>query len=168
VWNATDILMAIPPYIILDTGPLSNCVVRIGQGNGASLSLSEQCRQWLTECESEGASILVPAITYYEVLREIERRGATAQRQRLRDYSFQAGRFIPLTTSHLEIAASLWAQARNSGNPTANDTSLDGDILLCAQVQSLQLPLTDYVVATTNTKHLQRFVNAAEWQSIVP
>jgi hypothetical protein len=156
-----------PPFIILDTGPLSNCVVKIGKSS-ASLSVSEQCRQWLTDCERGGATILVPAIAYYEVLREVERRGATAQRQRLRDYCFQAGRFIPLTTTHLETAAILWGQARNTGLALADDTALDGDTILCAQVQSLGIATTDYIVATTNTKHLKTFVSVAEWQDITP
>lgn len=163
-----------PSIVILDTGVLSNCVVQISSRHGASttsnaaidLSHSERCRRWLTECERNGATILVPAITYYEVLREIECRNAVAQRRRLVEYCFQPGRFIPLTTAHLEGAATLWAQARNMGIPTANDQALDGDIILCAQVQSLGLTVADYVVATTNTKHLTRFINAEEWEKI--
>jgi hypothetical protein len=64
------------------------------------------------------AMILVPAVAYYEVPREIERRTATSQGQRLRQYCFQPDRFIPLTTAQLELAAALWGQARGAGIPT--------------------------------------------------
>ncbi len=111
--------------------------------------------------------LLVSAIIYYETLREIERRNATAQRRRLLEYCFQPGRFLPLTTAHLESAALLWAQARNTtGTPTGSSEALDGDMILCAQVQSLGLAETDYVVATTNTKHLTQHVHAELWQNI--
>jgi predicted nucleic acid-binding protein len=157
-----------PQVIILDTGPLSNCVVNRMPDAGEPLSPSQACRLWLTECENRGATVLVPAIAYYEVLREIERREATAQRQRLQTYCFAPGRFIPLATAHLESAARLWAQARKTGTPTASDNALDGDTILCAQVLSLNLPDTQYVVATTNPKHLGQFVRVEEWQNINP
>ena len=155
-----------PRTIFLDTGVLSNCVVPISAS--PTLTLSEQCRRWLIDCEHNGADILVPSIAYYETLREIERRQAEIQRKRLVEYCFMAGRFIPVTTRHLEEAARLWAHARLSGAPTANDAALDGDMILCAQVLSLKLPDTDYIVATTNTKHLKLFVQADDWQNIQP
>jgi hypothetical protein len=157
-----------PTIIVLDTGPLSNCVVPISSNSGAPSSPSQACRQWIGACERAGATILVPAIAYYEVLREIERRNASSQRRRLQQYCFQPGRFIPLTTAQLELAAELWGEARRAGIPTASAASVDGDVILCAQVQSLGVAQLDYVVATTNTRHLSRFVNAVEWQGIVP
>jgi predicted nucleic acid-binding protein len=119
-------------------------------------------------CEYAGATILVPGIAYYEVLREIERRTATAQKTRLQRYCFQPGRFIPLTTAQLDLAAQVWGEARRGGTPTANDAALDGDMILYAQAQSLGLSSADYVVATTNPAHLTRFVNATEWQHVTP
>jgi hypothetical protein len=90
----------------------------------------------------------------------------------MKQYCFQSGRFMALTTDHLEEAALLWAQARNTGTPPTSDEALDGDVILCAQVQSfvksLGITTADYVVATTNTKHLAPFVNAADWQTIAP
>lgn len=141
-------------------------MVHIGRC-GTIPTTSELCRAWLTDCERAGAIILVCAIAYYETLREIERRGATAQRTRLVSYCFQPGRLVPLNTGHLEAAALLWAQSRNTGTPLASDDALDGDTILCAQVRILGLDTADYVVATTNTKHLSAWVNAKEWQNIV-
>ncbi len=157
----------IPKIIVLDTGVLSNCAVRIGIGS-EERTPSESCREWLTDCERAGILLLVPAIIYYETLREIERRKAAVQRQRLVDFCFKTDRFVPLTTAHLERAALIWAQSQNSGNTTAGKGALDIDLTLCAQVQSLGLTAADYVVATTNTRHLTEYVNAQEWQSIVP
>lgn len=131
--------------------------------------MTEACRDWLRECDLAGNSILVPAIAYFEVLRELERLNAHAQIARLKQFCFQEpDRFLPLTTAHLEEAARLWAISRNAGAPTASDTSLDGDLLLCAQVQSLSLASESYVVATTNVRHLAPFVNCDLWSNIIP
>ncbi|HVA92937.1 MAG TPA: nucleic acid-binding protein [Chloroflexota bacterium] len=157
-----------PPIIILDTGPLSNCVVQVSSKPGVPSTPSQACRKWLTACERDGATILVSAIAYYEALREIERRIATNQGRRLKQYCFQPGRFIPLTMAQLDLAAELWGQTRRIGVPTAGDAALDGDVILCAQVRSLGLASANYVVATTNTRHLAIFVNAVEWQNIIP
>ncbi|MGH2344773.1 MAG: nuclease [Chloroflexota bacterium] len=110
----------------------------------------------------------MPAIAYYEALREIERRAAANQGLRLKQFCFQPGRFIPLTTLQLDMAAVLWGQTRRTGVPTAADDALDGDVILCAQVRSLGLGSVDYVVATANVRHLTLFVNAVEWQHITP
>jgi predicted nucleic acid-binding protein len=111
----------------------------------------------------------VPAICYYETLRELERMSATAQITRLKAFIFaDPDRFIPLTTSHLEDAAKLWAQARNAGTPTASPDALDGDVILAAQALSLGLLPRDFVVATTNVAHLAQFVPANLWTNIIP
>jgi len=114
-----------PAIIILDTGVLRNCVVQISNPSGGKLTPSEFCRQWLTDCERGGAAILVPAIIYYETLREIERLRAVAQRKRLIECCFQSNRFIPLTTAQLESAAQLWAQARNTGSLARDQSPID-------------------------------------------
>ncbi|MDJ0904332.1 MAG: hypothetical protein QNJ55_36680 [Xenococcus sp. MO_188.B8] len=63
---------------------------------------------------------------------------------------------------------SLWAEARNKGLPTADDLSLDADVIICAQYQLLaeKYPGRYVVIATTNIKHLSRFTEVKEWQNI--
>jgi hypothetical protein len=63
-------------------------------------------------------------------------------------------------------AARLWAQARQQGQPTAGDKTIDGDMILVAQAVTFGVP--DIVIATTNVGHLSRFVAAELWQSITP
>ena len=96
-----------PSIIVLDTGPLSNSVIPFAKQGKAHTS-SQKCRQWISECEQSGAALFVPAICYYEVLRELERRRATAKIRRLQEFVFgEHDRFIPLTTPHLEAAARM-------------------------------------------------------------
>lgn len=157
-----------PSIIVLDTGPLSNCVVPSGLP-GEMLTPSQQCRKWIEDCEQSGVLLLVPAICYYETRRELERRNAAAKMKRLEQFVFSiANRYIPLTTAHLEEAARLWGVARNSGRAMASVDALDADVILCAQALSLGLSPADYVVATTNVSHLSQFVSCAEWSTIVP
>ena len=150
--------------IIIDTFPASSVAKR----GGKVRSLLDECRDWIEECEAAGHTILVPAVVYYEVLRELELRNASSQVERLRTFCLQPERFMPLVTAHLEVAARLWAGARRSGLPTAAPQALDVDVTLAAQVLGLELDPDAYVVATTNPNHLSRFVSCRDWSTIRP
>jgi hypothetical protein len=58
----------------------------------------------------------------------------------------------------------FWAQARQQGQPTADDKALDGDVMLAAQ--GITLGITDAVNATTDVGHLSRFAPAVLWADI--
>ena len=151
--------------IVLDSFPLS-CV---GKSRSEPPTLTDRCRQWVVDCISAGHSVRVPALAYYETLRELERLGATAQISRLRAFCFsEPGRFLPLETAHLEAAAKLWAEARNAGLATADQSAIDGDALIAAQALSLGLTNGHLVVATTNPAHLSRYVAAELWSDVIP
>jgi predicted nucleic acid-binding protein len=67
--------------------------------------------------------------------------------------------YLPLTTAAIRQAAVFWAQARQQGQPTADDRALDDDVILAAQ--AITLGVTDVVIATTNVGHLSRLAPAA-------
>ena len=58
----------------------------------------------------------------------------------------------------------FWAQARQQGQPTADDKARDGDVILAAQ--AITLGVTDVVMATTHVGHLSRLAPAASWPDI--
>ncbi len=91
--------------VVLDTFLTSSVSKRPGIKKSA---VSEQCHRWINECELPGHRVLAPAISYYEVLRELEQRQATSQIARLKYFCLQSKHFLPLTTAQLEIAAQLW------------------------------------------------------------
>jgi predicted nucleic acid-binding protein len=72
--------------------------------------------------------------------------------------------YLPLTTAAMRQAAQFWAQARQQGQPTAGDKTIDGDVILAAQAATLGT--ADYVIATTNVGHLARFVRAELWHNV--
>lgn len=74
--------------------------------------------------------------------------------------------YLPITTVAMQQAAKLWAEARQQGQPTAGDKTIDGDMILVAQAITLGSP--DVVIATTNVGHLSRFITAELWQNINP
>ncbi len=123
------------------------------------------CAVWLAGLMNVGARIIVPEITDYEVRRELIRAGKTRSVKRL-DALAQATEYLPITTASMRRAAELWAQARQQGQPTAGDNTIDADMILAAQALMLGEP--QVVVATTNVGHLSRFVPADDWQNIVP
>ncbi len=151
--------------IVLDTFLASSVSKRRESGEP---TLTDLCHQWIVDCELAGHQVLIPAIAYYETLRELERRQATSQIERLKRFCLQPHRFIPLKREHLETAAQLWGQSRRKGLPTAHPQALDGDVILAAQTLSLGVPRDELIVATTNLVHLSQFVPADLWTNIRP
>lgn len=145
--------------IVLDTGPL-------GLVTNPKLSAeSVACAQWLQAHITAGSRVLIPEIADYEVRRELLRAHKTKGVARLDDLA-KILEYLPITTTAMRQAGLLWAQARQQGQPTAGDKTIDGDMILIAQAMSLAIP--DVVIATTNVGHLSRFIAAELWQNITP
>jgi hypothetical protein len=66
----------------------------------------------------------------------------------------------------MKRAAELWTHARQVGQPTAGNNTIDADMILVAQAESLNDP--DAIIATTNVGHLSRFFPADLWTNITP
>ena len=143
--------------IVLDSGPLGLVTNPGGSKEAAA------CGQWLLNAEAGGATVMVPEIADYEVRRELLRARRTAGIARLDALSAQV-EYLALTTSAMRQAATFWAEARQQGRPTAADPALDGDVILAAQAATLGR--ADVIVATTNVRHLPRFVPAELWTDI--
>ena len=115
-----------PRVIVLDTFPLSS-TGKLDPPPGVAPTVLDLCHRWVRDCIAAGNRVLVPAISYYEALRELERLNATAQIARLRAFCHAVpGRYLSLTDTDLELAAKLWGQVRNAGTPTASVDALDG------------------------------------------
>ena len=75
---------------------------------------------------SAGHTFVIPAIADYELRRELIRSGLTASVAALDFFNQVASNlYLPLSDAALHHAASLWAQTRNSGKPTAKNEALD-------------------------------------------
>ncbi len=145
--------------IILDSGPLG--LITNPKQSPESLA----CAQWLQTHLTAGNRVIIPEISDYEVRRELLRANKTKGIVRLDDLA-KLIEYLPLTTVAMRQAAQLWAQARQQGQPTAGDKTIDGDMILVAQTMTLEV--SDVVIATTNIGHLSRFATAELWQNIVP
>ena len=68
----------------------------------------------------------------------------------------------------MKEAAGVWAEARNLGMPTADEKSLDADVIICAQYKLIEseYPGRYIIIATTNVNHLSCFAEAKEWNDI--
>jgi hypothetical protein len=155
-------------YLALDSYPLSNAAITPAQP-GATPTESERCHQWMQDCEAAGIILLAPAISYYEAVRDLYLRGATAKITRFQKFCFDPLRFVALTEDHLTEAAKLWATLRNQGLATADKQALDGDAIFAAQVLDLQLPTGQFTVVTRNLRHITRFgLPAEQWENIAP
>jgi predicted nucleic acid-binding protein len=146
--------------LFLDSGPLG--LITQPQRSHEVIAITD----WLKDCLSSGARVLVPAIVFYEIKRELLRANKIIGIARL-DAFVKAvpDRYLPLTDDALRFAAELWAQSRRAGRPTADATALDIDVLLSAQALRFG---SSSLVATTNPKHLSQFVPARHWTDIAP
>ena len=141
--------------LVLDAGPLSLLSAP------RKKSTTEKCWNWLESHIAAGVEIVVPEIADHEVRRELIRAGKSKSIRALDEFSGIA-EYIPITTTAMRLAADFWAQIRRLGLPTA-DRSIDADCIR-AQVAAM----SDFVVATTNVRHIARLVPAATWDAIKP
>ena len=150
-------------FLLLDSGPLG--LLTHPQRTADVLAIIE----WASRCILSATRIIVPAIVYYEMRRELLRAKKTFGIGRLDAFVNAApGRYLPLSDEALRLAAQLWAQARQGGRPTAEPKALDIDVILAAQALSFGPASSDVVVATSNPKHLSQFVTAYNWSEILP
>jgi predicted nucleic acid-binding protein len=149
-------------FLFLDSGPLG--LLTHPQRSAEVVAVAE----WLSRCLLGGSRVIVPAIVYYELKRELLRAKKSFGIARLDAFiSATPGRYLPLSDEALRLAADLWAKARQGGQPTADPNALDIDVIIAAQALSFEPAPADVMVATTNPKHLSQFVSAKYWKEIV-
>ena len=124
-------------FLFLDSGPLG--LITHAQRSAEVIAATE----WLSRCLRSGSQILVPAIVYYELKRELLRAKKSFSIGRLDAFvNATPGRYVPLSDEALRLAAELWARSRQEGQPTADSKALDIDVILAAQALSFgSLPL---------------------------
>jgi predicted nucleic acid-binding protein len=128
-------------------------------------------KEWMYDLLAKGVVIVTSQICDYEVRRALilnSIRGFSAEGIANLNLLAEIIDFLPVTEAVFKQAAQIWAEARNKGIPTADEKSLDVDVILCSQWQLLTIkyPGRYIVIATTNVKHLSRFAQAAQWQQI--
>ena len=145
--------------VLLDAGPLGMIT------NPKSSPENEACKDWLASLAYSGAQIMIPEIADYEVRRELLRAGKDRGLGRL-DALKGMLEYAPITTSVMLKAAEFWAAARKMGRQSADDASLDADMILVAQASALVRAGDETVIATTNVRHLTLFASARIWREI--
>ena len=123
------------------------------------------CQRWADDLRAAGHRVILPDIADYEVRRELLLLGAAARLRRLNAHN-GSFRYIDLNRAIMRRAAELWAFARQTGQPTAGDNTIDADMILIAQAESLNDPHA--IIATSNVGHLARFFPAEVWSNIAP
>lgn len=114
--------------IVLDTSPLGMLVNPFRSVSGTDILT------WAREHIQAGNRLVVPAVADYELRRELTRRSNFSALRLLDQFNKAApDRYLPLSDAALRRAASLWAEARNRGTPTADPRELDCDVLIAAQ-----------------------------------
>lgn len=142
--------------VLLDAGPL---------GMASHPRPADSIVDWMGRLLVGGVKIIVPEIADYEVRRELLRAALFKSVERLDELRNTLG-FLPITSEAMLKAAEFWAESRRRGRPTSPEQTLDADVILAGQAATLAGE--QVVVATTNRRHLARFVNAENWQDIVP
>lgn len=144
--------------VLLDSGPVGEITHPESEKRGP-------IRDWLFGLLDAQIYPRLPEIVDYEHRRALLRRDASRQVERLNNFKRVFG-YEPLTTEVMLTAAQLWAEARKRGLPTGTERELDVDVILAAQARALEENGDGVIVATTNARHLSRFVEACPWQDI--
>ena len=145
--------------VLLDAGPLS--VLARPKHD----PIRAKCRKWASDLKAAGHQIIVPEIADYEVRRELIRAKKFRSVVAL-DRAHIQYQYLAIDTEAMRYAADLWAYARQSGFQTAPDPSIDADVILASQ--AITLGVEGIIVATSNVKHVARFVAADLWTNIHP
>lgn len=146
--------------ILLDTTPL-------GIATHPEANKSSEIIEWILAMRAKKNLVKVPAISDYELRRELLRRNATKPLKNLDDFGAQMG-FVPLTNRTLKLAAKYWAQIRQLGRGGSGQEALDGDVILAAQaMEASDRGVVDVVIATENPKHFDQLpVKFDTWRNI--
>ena len=107
--------------VVLDTGPLGLVT------NPHASPVNDPCIRWLRALLAKGDLVVVPEIADYEVRRELLRARRTKGINKL-DALKSVPYYAAITTGVMLQAAEFWAQARNTGHPTADAKALDGTL----------------------------------------
>ncbi|PWU02916.1 MAG: nuclease [Terriglobia bacterium] len=145
--------------VLLDAGPLGMIT------NPRSSPENEACKDWLVTLVSGGVEIVIPEIADYEVRRELLRAGKVKGLARL-DALKGMLTYAPITTPVMLKAAEFWATSRRLGRQSAEDASLDADMILTAQAYALNRDDHEALIATTNVRHLVLFARARAWRDV--
>lgn len=137
--------------IVLDAGPL---------GMLSNPDPNIEIIYWAKKLSGLGCILLVAAISDYEIRRNLILENKSKSLMRL-DALREVFCYLPLTDEALQIAAKLWAESNQKGIPTASPKDLNCDVILAAQALEIGA-----IVATTNVKHISRFVPAIHWKDI--
>jgi hypothetical protein len=146
--------------VVLDTGVLGLLVTPLARSADA-----RNCRRWLADLETNRVRLIVPEICDYELRRELLRLRRARAVGELDALGLRL-EYLGIVKKAMRRAAELWAFARQAGQPTAGDSTIDADMILVGQAETLGDPNT--VIATTNVRHLPRFFPADLWSIITP
>ncbi len=146
--------------VLLDAGPLG-LVTNTNPRNPEAV----QCAQWLQSMLSSGIRVCIPEVSDYEVRRSLIKIDSKKSINKL-DQLNSVLDYQPITTLAMHQAAEFWARARKQGNPTADDKALDGDMVLVGQASKILQQGDNVIIATTNVKHIELFMDARQWNDI--
>ena len=116
--------------VLLDAGPLGLVT------NPRRSQQSIACAQWLQALVAHGSRVIVPEIADYEVRRELLRANKI---EGLRAWTRLSACWSSCPSPRWQCGKPpcFGAQARQQGQPTADDKALDGDVILAAQAINL-------------------------------
>ncbi|MBN8596951.1 MAG: PIN domain-containing protein [Planctomycetes bacterium] len=149
--------------LLLDT----NMLLRLCHPSSHA-DVREWYRGWLNHGRAGGdVEFVISAVADYELRRgymyTLDRSSDARQSLAQLDELCQLWEVQQISARNLHDAASMWADARRNGIPTASDRDVDWDILIAAQAKE-----EPAIVVTSNQKHFRRYgVEARDWHNIL-
>ena len=147
--------------VVLDSTPVGALT------NPKNRTAYQEAHAWLDVLLSVGVSVFLSEIAHYQGLRELIHRGSQKGIRELRNLQDKVT-YLPIQTPHVTQAAHFWGYGRQIGIMTASDDSWDADLILAAQARELESFGYTVIVATSNMRYLEHFVDARLWYYLTP
>ena len=151
--------------IFLDSGPVG---LACGPRKNPDVLRFEN---WILRLlDDRWTDLVLPEIADYEVRRDLLTLPDSARAIARLDALIRPNRlrYVPIRTSAMRLAASLWADAQMRGYRTAGEDAIDGDVILAAQSLDYIGEGDQLWVVTGNPSHLSRYLGdrAVAWETI--
>lgn len=139
--------------LAIDSGPL-------GLLSHPDLRRHLELNRWFVAHYEAGTRFVFPEICDFEVRRNLILERRRRSLRRLNDLHY-FGRYLPITTAAMRLAAVLWADLRRTGRSVGHPKELNADVILAAQAIQARA-----ILVTNNPRHFPSQLETRTWSDI--
>ncbi|MBL9219814.1 MAG: hypothetical protein JNG82_15100 [Opitutaceae bacterium] len=142
-----------PLVLAIDSGPL-------GLLSHPDPQRHPELNRWFAAHYEAGTIFVFPEISDFEVRRNLILERRRRSLRRLNDLHY-FGRYLPINTAAMRLAAAFWADLRRTGRPVGHPKELNADVIVAAQAIQAKA-----VLITNNPRHFPTQLETSVWADL--